>query len=61
MCSRCEWDHWLSVIDDMLLETDDYEFATDTLEGIRKWVSENEHITDNQKQAIINIQEVVNE
>ena len=59
MCSKCDWETWLSTIDDMLLESDDYEFAVDTLEGIRNWVSANEHITENQKQAITNIQEAV--
>lgn len=54
MCDDCEWVDQLDAIDD-LLEDERYEFAQDTLEGIREWVEENEHITDGQKKAINNI------
>ena len=54
MCKSCGWEDLIEQIDE-LLEDDDYEFALDTLEGIRAWVAENEHCTENQQQAIENI------
>ena len=54
MCSFCEWENLLEQIDEML-EEEDYEFASDTLQGIRDWVSDNEHCTDAQKEAVDNI------
>lgn len=54
MCSKCDWETYLEDISDMLSNSD-YFFAQDTLEGIREWVEENEHITPAQKQAVENI------
>jgi hypothetical protein len=41
-------------IDDCLLD-DDYEFAYDTLVGIRDWVKDNKHFTKRQYEAVQNI------
>ena len=54
MCDCCDWEELVTDIDEML-EEEDYEFATDTLEGIRGWIVDNEHCTDNQKDAVKNI------
>lgn len=35
---------------------DGCEFAFDTLEGIKSWVAENEHITERQIEAVENIE-----
>ena len=58
MCKHCEYEELLEEIDDMLGD-DDYNFAVDTIEGIREWVSDEEHCTDGQKEAIENIRESV--
>lgn len=54
MCQRCDWEGSLDQIED-LLEDDEFEFAEETLKGIRKWIKENEHVTPSQEQAIANI------
>ncbi|MCE5277157.1 MAG: hypothetical protein ABFD92_16640 [Planctomycetaceae bacterium] len=56
MCQGCEWEDLIERIDEMLDE-EKYEWAADTLEGIRGWVARNEHCTDKQKQAVDNIEE----
>jgi hypothetical protein len=57
MCDSCGWEDLLIQIEDMLDDEDEsYTFATDTLEGIQSWVSENEHCTAGQKSAVNNIQ-----
>ena len=38
-----------------LLEDSDYEFASDTLTGIKDWIETNEHVTPRQEDAITNI------
>ncbi len=58
MCESCDFERWLGVLDD-LLEDEDYDWADDTLEGIRGWVDTNKHITDRQMGAIENIQKAV--
>lgn len=45
---------YIDLLDEMLLN-EDYDFATDTLVGIRDWVSDNNHITEKQIVAIQNI------
>ena len=55
MCDECNWSDGLDRIKD-LLSNPKYQFASDTLEGIADWVSENEHITENQIHAIDNIE-----
>ena len=56
MCSKCEYGKYIDIIDDMLFDSD-YEFADDTLTGIRNWIEEHEHITEGQIEAIENIRE----
>ena len=56
MCLNCEWEELLEEIDE-LLEDSKYEFAQDTLEGIKEWVSEKEHCADGQKDAVANIRD----
>lgn len=51
-----DWEEWRDTLNDMLLDPD-YEYADSTLQGIRKWVIDNEHITESQVDAITNIQE----
>lgn len=58
MCMTCEWEKLIDEIDDMLLD-EDYIFASDTLEGIREWVEENQHCTSKQREAVRNIKESV--
>ena len=36
-------------------DSDKYEFAFDIVDGIMKWVTDNEHITDKQKETIDNV------
>jgi len=54
MCNDCEWLDYIDLADDMLLD-EEYDFASDTIEGIKDWIKENEHVTDNQKNALQNI------
>lgn len=54
MCAECRWSIWLDRIDDMLLD-ETYIFADDTLSGIKEWIDTNQHITDKQREALINI------
>ena len=54
MCKSCDWESYIDDIDNAL-DDEDYEFAEDSLSGIKSWVEENEHITPAQKQAIDNI------
>jgi len=56
MCEFCDFDIYMEKMEDMLND-DDYIFAYDTLESIYSWVDKQEHITDNQKIAIDNIQQ----
>ena len=54
MCDECDWEGLLSKIDKMLsLRT--FNFASNTLEGIKRWVSKNKHCTKPQEDAIENI------
>lgn len=38
-----------------LIEEEHVQYGRDTLEGIKKWVEENNHVTDGQRQAVENI------
>ena len=58
MCECC-YGEYIDTIDDMLLD-EDYEFATDTLLGIREWIEENEFITEKQISAVENIKKTRN-
>ena len=44
---------------DLLMDDDRYEFAWQTLYGIRLWIVENKHVTPRQIQTIRNIKEAV--
>ena len=50
---------WINLIDDMLLD-EDYEFATNTLEGILKDIKRKNRITDKQEKAVNNIYNSIN-
>jgi hypothetical protein len=56
MCDLCDWDETLDRIDE-LLNDDSLEWASDTLNGIRDWVEDNEHVTPGQSNAVENIAE----
>lgn len=58
MCKDCDWEEALEELDEML-EEDRYEFAVDTLEGIREWILDHEHCTPDQYDAIQNIKRSV--
>ena len=58
MCENCNWEDLVGDLDE-LLDEERYEFAGDTLEGIREWVVKNEHCTEAQKQAVQNIKNSV--
>jgi len=52
--SDSPWEALLEEVDEML-DDNTYEWAAETLEGIREWVSTHEHCTPKQEQAIANI------
>lgn len=54
MCDTCNWNLYVDTID-TLLDDGEYDFASDTLYGIRDFAEENEHITEGQKKAVENI------
>jgi hypothetical protein len=54
MCKLCEWEDLEEKIE-WMLEDETFEFATDTLQGILKWIQDAEHATDKQKIAVENI------
>ena len=53
---KVDWEEWVDTLDELLLNPD-FEYADITLQGIKSWVMDNEHITENQIMAITNIQE----
>ena len=55
MCSSCDWESALEECEELLGDTD-YEFASDTISGIKEWVETNKHVTPRQLDAITNIQ-----
>jgi hypothetical protein len=55
MCVDCDWEGTIEQIEDMEADSD-YDFAADTLDGIKAWVKENSHVTENQKRAVNNIE-----
>jgi hypothetical protein len=56
MCNACSWEAALDELDDML-SSGDFDWASETLEGIQEWIKENEHATEGQLTAIGNIAE----
>jgi hypothetical protein len=59
MCQECEWEKFVEYMDNNILGDPDFDWATDTLEGIRETVEEKEHITDRQREAVENIEAAV--
>ena len=55
MCEECDWEDLAIQIEEMQEESR-FDWAHDTLQGILEWVSENEHCTEGQKDAINNIE-----
>lgn len=51
-----EWEEHRDILDEMLLDPA-FEYADETLTGIRDWIVDHEHITKGQIMAITNIQE----
>lgn len=60
MCNLCDWEVALDLADDLSVDPD-CEFAIDTIEGIREWIEENEHVTSKQLEALENIQASIEE
>ncbi len=58
MCDDCKWESLIVRIDE-ILEDENFEFAQETLEGIRSWVEEKEHCTDRQRDAVESIESSV--
>jgi len=58
MCKYCDWEDMLATIEEMM-DDDDFDFAYDTLSGIKDWVEENHHITERQTEAVNNIRESI--
>lgn len=56
MCDICEWDELVEKID-WMLDDEEYSYANDTLHGIKEWVVDHRHATENQKIAVENIRE----
>ena len=54
MCANCDWEGTLEQIEEAL-DSGDYDWAEDTLTGIKTWVKENEHVTPKQERAVANI------
>ena len=54
MCDTCDWESFAEEIDEML-ESGDYDWAAETLEGIRDTVTQREHCTERQREAVENI------
>ena len=54
MCDACDWEELVERIDE-LIDSDDADFALDTLESMRDWITDNEHCTDRQREAVANI------
>ena len=55
MCEFCNWED-LSVQIDEMLDDGRYDWAEDTLTGIKDWIDTQEHCTDGQRDAINNIE-----
>lgn len=55
MCKSCEWEDLIDRIDGMV-DSGDFDWAMDTLDGIRSTVAEREHCTDRQAEAVENIE-----
>lgn len=58
MCVKCDWEEFIEELDE-LLEDKDYEWAEDTISGIKSTVSAWKHKTEGQETAIENIKDAV--
>ena len=56
MCQNCDWQDLIERIDEMV-GSGDYDWAEDTLTGIRDTVEEREHCSERQTEAVDNIEE----
>lgn len=56
MCDTCDWKESVATIKE-LLDSGDYDWASDTLESTLEWVEANQHVTARQKQAVQHIAE----
>jgi hypothetical protein len=54
MCSSCQREDALRQAND-LLEDPDFNFAEESIDGIKTWIEENSHVTDPQRRALNNI------
>jgi len=54
VCNNCDWQDALENLENM--DGSDYDFAEDTLYGIKEWIEQNKHITPGQEDAIANIE-----
>lgn len=58
MCKHCLYEEYIETIED-LLDDLDFEWAQDTLSGILNWITDHNHITEEQITAIDNIIDAV--
>lgn len=56
MCDNCDYIDYIDLCDE-LLDNLDYEYAVDTVQGIKNWIEKNQHVTEKQKTALHNIEE----
>jgi hypothetical protein len=56
MCQNCDWENLIERIDEMV-NSGDYDWAEDTLTGIRDTVEERQHCSERQVEAVDNIEE----
>ena len=50
MCENCDFENYLEKIDDLMaIQHNDF------LQSVYEWIEENNHVTDNQKNAIDNM------
>lgn len=54
MCEDCGWVKVREQIEEAL-DSGDFEWAEDTLDGIADWIDSNEHVTEKQIEAVRNI------
>jgi hypothetical protein len=54
MCEDCNWRDKVVELEE-LLDEERYEWAFDTLEGIKDWAELHQHITERQLEAVENI------
>ena len=60
MCNKCKYEKYIKICDG-ILEDWNNDWCWDTIESIKDWITEHNHITENQINAIENIQEKLHE